>query len=134
MLSDCQLLPIQTHTDERGSLGVVETESPLPFTPKRLYFLYNVPEQKSRGEHAHRALHQFMFAASGQFVVTLDDGFERKTYVLDSPEQGLYIAPMMWRKLEGFSRDAICCVLASEVHQPDDYVNDYQEFLDLVRS
>ena len=134
MLSDCKILPILTHTDERGSLGVVETDDPLPFSPQRLYFLYGVPEQKSRGEHAHRVLRQFIFAVSGSLSITLDDGHDQKRYVLDNPKEGLYIAPMVWRKLEDFSPDAICCVLASEVFQPSDYVHDYRDFLDLVRA
>ena len=71
-----------------------------------------------------------MVATSGSVHVTLDDGQNKKTFVLDKPWEGLLVAPGLWRTLEHFSGGAVCMVLASEKYDPDDYIRDYKAFLE----
>ena len=66
---------------------------------------------------------------SGSFHVTLDDGEERRTFLLNHPYQGLIIETGIWRTLDDFSSGAVCLVLASEPYEADDYIEDYDEFL-----
>jgi hypothetical protein len=61
--------------------------------------------------------------------VTLDDGHQKKISVLDKPWKGLFVAPGLWRDLDNFSGGTVCLVLASEKHEPGDYIRNYQEFL-----
>lgn len=103
----------------------------MPFNISRIYYLYDVPGNTSRGAHAHRALHQFMIAISGSFDVTLDDGNGKRRFHLDQPNQGLYICPMIWRDLYHFSSGAVCLVLASEFYDEQDYIRDYDQFIKL---
>ena len=75
-------------------------------------------------------MHQLIVAASGSFRVTLDDGKIKRTFFLNRPYQGLYVKPGLWRDLDDFSSGAVCMVLASEVYQQDDYIRDYDNFLE----
>lgn len=120
-------------TDPRGSLTVAESLDSIPFEIKRVYWLYDVPGGGSRGGHAHRRLRQMLVAVSGAFHVTLDNGFERKTVLLNHPYQGLLIERGIWRTLDDFSSGAVCLVLASEHYDAADYIEDYDEFLEYAR-
>lgn len=127
-VDDCKLIDIRKYTDSRGFLSVIEGGIDIPFEIRRIYYLYMVPEA-SRGAHAHKQLQQLMIATSGSVHVTLDDGRQKKTFVLDKPWKGLYVAPGLWRDLDNFSGGTVCMVLASERYEGEDYIRDYQEFL-----
>ncbi|MEJ7813449.1 MAG: FdtA/QdtA family cupin domain-containing protein [Gemmatimonadaceae bacterium] len=120
--------------DARGSLSFAETGTHLPFTPQRYFLIYGVREDAVRGEHAHRALHQYMVCVHGACTLALDDGAARDEIVLDSPGLGLHIPPMLWTTLRPHSPEATILVLASDVFEEADYIRDYDEFLRLVRA
>lgn len=98
-----------------------------------MYYMYDVPEGAERGTHAHRELCQFFIPLTGSFDVLLDDGFCKEKFHLNQPNWGLYLCPMIWRKLKNFSGGAACLVLASELYKEADYINDYSEFLSLAK-
>lgn len=127
---DCQIVELDKHhSDRKGNLSVVENGKNVPFAVKRVYYLYDVPGGESRGGHAHKALYQLMVSVSGSFSVTLDDGENKRLFVLNRPYQGLYIVPGIWRILDGFSSGSVCVVLASEKYDETDYIREYDEFL-----
>lgn len=128
---DCTIIELDKHhSDRKGNLTVVENSDTFPFNVKRVYYLYDVPSGESRGSHAHKDLSQLIVAASGSFRVTLDDGKYRRSFFLNRPYQGLYVKPGIWRDLDDFSSGAVCMVLASEIYMKDDYIRDYEEFLE----
>lgn len=128
---DCTMVELDKHhSDRKGNLTVVENGKTLPFDVKRVYYLYDVPGGESRGSHAHHDLSQLIIAVSGSFRVTLDDGTCKRSFFLNRPYQGLYVKPGMWRDLEDFSSGAVCMVLASEEYNADDYIRDYDKFLE----
>lgn len=128
-VDDCKIVDIRKFSDSRGYLSVIEGGLDIPFEIKRVYYLYLVPEA-ARGAHAHKQLQQLMVATSGSVHVTLDDGQNKKTFVLDKPWKGLLVVPGLWRTLEHFSGGAVCMVLASEKYDADDYIRDYKTFLE----
>jgi acetyltransferase-like isoleucine patch superfamily enzyme len=115
-------------TDMRGSLAAIEFASQCPFTPKRLFFVYGVPSTQVRGEHAHFQCHQFLIAVAGFVSVSVDDGKDRDSIILDSPNLGLYIPPLTWGSQYRFSHDAVLAVLASHEYDESDYIRDYESF------
>ena len=128
---DCSIIQLDKHhSDRKGNLSVVENGITLPFDVKRVYYIYDVPGGESRGAHAHKALSQLIVAASGSFFVTLDDGRAKQTFFLNRPYQGLYVKPGIWRDLTDFSSGAVCMVLASEKYCEEDYIRDYDEYLE----
>lgn len=132
---DCRIIELDKHhSDRKGNLSVVENGKDVPFSVKRVYYLYDVPGGESRGSHAHKALNQLVIAASGSFTVSLDDGKDKKTFVLKRPYEGLFIVPGIWRTLDDFSSGSVCLVLASEKYEEGDYIRDYDEFLSFRKS
>lgn len=132
--SKLRIIGLPKVTDNRGNLTFVEEHTQIPFGIKRVYYLYDVPGGAARAGHAHKHLQQFIIAASGSFDVILDDGFERETFHLNRSYYGLYIPPMVWRELENFSSGSVCLVLASDLYKESDYIRDYQEFKQMLRS
>lgn len=126
---DCTMIELSKHHRPQGNLTVVENDIDVPFSVKRAYYLYDVPGGESRGAHAHKALYQLIVAASGSFSVTLDDGKVKRTFTLNRPYQGLLVVPGIWRTLDDFSSGSVCLVLASEEYDKEDYIRDYDEFL-----
>ena len=127
---DCRMIELDKHhSDRKGNLSVVENGKDVPFSVKRVYYLYDVPGGESRGGHAHKALRQLIVAVSGSFSVTLDDGKGKKTVVLNRPYQGLLVVPGIWRTLDDFSSGSVSMVMASEKYDENDYIRDYDEFV-----
>lgn len=128
---DCTMVELDKHHSKRnGNLTVVENGKTLPFDVKRSYYLYDIPGGESRGAHAHKQLEQLIIAASGSFTVTLDDGECKRSFFLNRPYQGLYVKPGIWRDLDDFSAGAVCMVLASEIYDADDYIRNYNDYLE----
>ena len=132
-LERCSIIQLPRIGDSRGDLTVIEGGSHVPFDIKRIYYLYDVPPGQIRGAHAHKNLRQVIIAISGSFDVVLDDGYARKRFHLNKPYLGLYVCPMMWREIEGFSPGAVCVVLASDPYDEEDYYRDYNAFLWAVK-
>jgi acetyltransferase-like isoleucine patch superfamily enzyme len=118
--------------DLRGKLTFAESPGSLPFAPKRFFLVYDVPGKDVRGEHAHRELHQFLICIRGSCAVVVDDGQNRCEVALDRPTLGLHVPPMVWATQYKFTADAVLLVLASDIYKADDYIRNYDEYLELV--
>jgi dTDP-3-amino-3,4,6-trideoxy-alpha-D-glucose transaminase len=123
-----KLIEIKSFSDSRGALSVVEASKEIGFSCQRVYWLYDISDDKSRGHHAHKELSQFMFAASGSCSITLKGHGKTHTFKLDRKNQGLLIPPGYWREIADFSKDACCVVLASHEYDEDDYIHDEDKF------
>ena len=126
---DCNLLYLPKVEGVSGNLTVADNNGHMPFSIKRVYYLYDVPSGVSRAAHAHLALEQIIIAASGSFDITIDDGLNKKTVHLSRPYFGLHIKPGIWRDISNFSSGSICLVLASEIYLEEDYIREYADFL-----
>lgn len=129
-----RIITLHTISDPRGNLTVAEENIELPFDLKRAYWITDVPKDSSRGGHSHKRLKQVLIAVHGSFTVSLDNGKEKKKYLLDKPTEGLFIDTEIWRTLDDFSAGAVCLVLASELYEPEDYLYEYDEFLEYVNN
>lgn len=126
---NAEIINLQRITDVRGNLTVAQGLTDVPFEIRRAYWVYDVPGGESRGGHAHKHCREFIIAVSGAFSVTLDDGKERQSILLNHPYQGLLVETNIWRTLDDFSSGAVCLVLASEDFDESDYIRDYDEYL-----
>ena len=120
--------------DLRGFLSFGEAGKEIPFEMKRYFLIFGVPSQDIRGQHAHRDLKQFLICVHGSCRCVVDDGTTREEYWLNHPGIGLYIPPMCWCVQYSYSSDAVLLVLASDCYDAADYIRDYGEFLEAVRS
>jgi len=125
---------LQQHGDDRGMLIALEQERNVPFQIKRVYYVFATKDKVRRGQHAHRHLMQLAVAVRGSMTFLLDDGNGFTEQTLDDPSQGLIIGHMVWREMCNFSDDCVLMVLADHLYEPDDYITDYEVFLQEVRN
>ena len=122
------LLHAHCHADQRGQLFVLNRQD-MPFIPQRVFWISQVPEGESRGGHAHRTCAEAIFAVKGSVQIVVDDGNgQQRPFLLNTPDQGLYIGPNVWCELTHFSADCVCVVLASEDYDTEGYIYDYDHF------
>jgi hypothetical protein len=126
---DCSVIDVSKVHNEFGSITVVQNGKNIPFDVKRIYYLYDIPSGEVRGGHAHYELEQYIVATTGSFDVVLDDGKNRKRITLNRPNIALHIVPGIWRELDNFSSGAISLVLASHGYDEQDYIRDYNEYI-----
>lgn len=130
--------PVLTHHkilgDERGQLVAIESGINIPFEIKRVFYIYGTQPNVPRGQHSHHKTKQYLIAVSGSCKVTLDDGKEKVTHLLDQPHIGLFQDALVWGTMHDFSPDCVLLVLANEHYDDADYIRYYAEFERKVKS
>lgn len=126
---DCSVVELQRINSRAGNITPVTNNVNVPFEVKRVFYIYDIPGGEDRGAHAHKEFHQFLIAASGSFEIELNDGTTKRTVMLNRPYFGLHIPPGIWAAEKGFSSGAICLVLTSHTYKAEDYIRDFQEYL-----
>jgi dTDP-4-dehydrorhamnose 3,5-epimerase-like enzyme len=129
-VNNCRIIKLNTISREEGKLTVIEEQDDIPFSIKRVYYIYNFPKGTTRGMHAHKKLQQIIIVLNGEIRIILDDTLGQKTYILNKPDEGLIIVDGIWREFESLAKNTICLILASEKYNKNDYIRNYNEFLD----
>ncbi len=132
-IDDVRILDLPKFLDVRGNLSFAENWKQIPFEIKRTYWIYDVPGGEERGGHAFRENQEVVIALSGAFDVVVDDGVSRKTFSLNRSYYGLYIPQGLWRTMENFSTNAFALEFGSVGYSEDDYIREYEVFLNLKR-
>ena len=125
-VNDCKILNLNYNTKLVNNIDI-------PFEVKRIYYLYDIQNKSIRGEHAHKDLYQVIMGLNDGLKIKIDDGQNQKIFNLNNPNQGLLIVPGIWRSLTEFFPESICLVLASELYSEEDYIRDYNEFLNFKK-
>ena len=68
----------------------------------------------------------------GSCTFVLDDGKSKEEIKLDTPNKGLLIEGLIWREMYDFTPDCVLLVLASEHYDENDYIRDYDNFVEEV--
>jgi acetyltransferase-like isoleucine patch superfamily enzyme len=131
-IRNCKLWPLPRFRDLRGELVPLEFGKDLPFVPRRQFFVYGVPGDNVRGEHAHKVCDQFLMAINGSLNVVVDDGNNACEVRLDRPSIGLYLPAKVWGVQYKFTTDAILAVYASDPYDADDYIRSYDEYMKFI--
>lgn len=127
-----KIINLISHGDSRGQLIAIEQLKDLPFEIKRVYYIYDTLPNVRRGFHAHKKLQQLLVCTSGECKILLDDGENKEVFTLNKPTEGLLVEGCIWREMFDFSSDAVLMVLASDYYDEDDYIRDYDEFMQYV--
>ncbi len=126
-----KFLEFKNFCDERGSLVSIESSKNIPFDVKRVYYLFKNSSNTTRGEHAHKNLKQVYIVVSGSCKIVIKDGKKEQTLILDKPDVGLFFDDtVVWRELSDFSKDCVLMVLADDFYKEEDYIRNYDEFLE----
>jgi len=118
--------------DLRGNLTFIEEENHIPFKIRRVYWIYDVPGGEVRGGHAFKKQQEFIVALSGSFDVYTDNGKEKIIHLLNRSYYGLYIPAGYWRQMKNFSTNSLALVLSSTLFSEEDYIRDYDEYLEYI--
>ena len=126
-----QLINLPKIYDPRGNLSFIESEGHIPFEIKRSYWIYDVPGGMFRDGHAFKCQEEFIVALSGSFDVVLNDGTGEQRFHMARSYYGLYVPHMTWRAIDNFSTNSVALVLSSTFYDPQDYIEDFEQFLKL---
>jgi dTDP-4-dehydrorhamnose 3,5-epimerase-like enzyme len=124
---DC-LVNLKALGDERGLLVAIESLKQIPFNFERVYYLTGLMKEFPRGFHAHKQIKQFAVCLSGSCRFVMDDGNQKKEFLMNSPAKGIVIDTMVWHEMHDFSENCILLVLASHHYDENDYIRNYEEF------
>ncbi len=127
-VEDVRIIELPKFLDARGNLSFAEQNNHIPFDIKRTYWIYDVPGGEDRGGHAFRFNQEFVIALSGAFNVVVDDGIQKKKFVLNRSYYGLYIPQGLWRTMEDFSTNSLALEFGSVAYSKEDYIRDYDVF------
>ena len=128
----CRIIELPKIEDQRGNLTFIEELRHIPFAIARTYWIYDVPGGEVRGGHAYKNLDEVVIALSGSFDVAVDDGSgTEQIYHLNRSYRGLYVPNMHWRQFRHFSTNSVAFMLASLPYAEDDYIYDYNQFIEL---
>ena len=127
-VADCRIINLPKIVDPRGNLTFLEGDRHVPFPIRRVYWIYDVPGGEMRGGHAYRQLDEVLISLSGSFDVHLDDGNEKRVVPLNRSYYGLLVPRLMWRRVENFSTNSVCLIIASAPYDANDYIRNYDEF------
>lgn len=120
--------------DQRGNLVVIEGDNyDIPFSIKRVFYLYGSDTNMVRGQHANRKSNFVLINVCGTSKVRLDNGMESITIELNRPRMGLYIPAMLWKDMYGFSKDSILLCLSNEHYDEAEYIRNYDEYLEIQK-
>lgn len=130
MLKNCRMIPFKRISGPLGSLTPIEGNQDAPFDIKRIYYISGVPGDVIRGFHSHRALEQVLLCLNGSVKIRVKTPFEEEIVPLSEDSRGLYIGHMVWREMFDFTPGAVLMVLASDHYAEDDYIRDYETYLE----
>lgn len=132
-IADCILIKLPEIKDSRGNLSFIESNKNIPFEIKRIYYIYEVPVNQERAAHAHKELNQIIFCLSGSLEIVLDDGSNKKTIILDSPSEGLFMSSKIWRDIKFCKKSSLCMVVADQYYDENDYIREYELFKNFLQ-
>ena len=133
MIKEVKIIQLPKIEDDRGNLTFIEGDNHIPFKIKRVYWIYDVPGGQTRGGHAFKEQKEFIVALSGSFDVIVSDGKQETTFSLNRSYYGLYIPNGLWRKMQNFSTNSLAMVLSSTEFSKEDYLRDYQQYLEFLQ-
>jgi len=128
-----QMLEFSQKGNERGHLVIVEGMKDIPFEIKRIFYIYGSERDIVRGQHANRESEFVLINVAGTSKVKVKDGKGNETvYSLNRPHTGIYLPKMIWKDMYDFSEDSVLLCLASTTYDANEYIRDYNEFVEIV--
>jgi dTDP-4-dehydrorhamnose 3,5-epimerase-like enzyme len=132
-INDVKIYNVKTNIEGNGNLSPIQSIDDVPFEIKRIFYVFGVNDFTPRGCHAHYKTRQLLICLNGKIEVLCKDGYNQKRFLLDSPQQGLYLPEMIWDEQIYRSPDSILLSLCSTKYDRRDYIHNYEEFQTLVK-
>ena len=128
------MLEFPEHGDRRGQLVIVEGNIDIPFEIKRIFYIYGSDADVVRGQHANLKSEFVLINICGRSKVRVKDGLGNEAvFSLNRPHTGIYLPAMVWKDMYDFSPDSVLLVLSSEHYDPNEYIRNYDQFVETIR-
>lgn len=134
MLDKVKFLEFPQLGDDRGHLVVIEGNKNIPFDIKRIFYIYGSEKDVERGQHANINSEFVLINVSGTSKVKVSDGKDEKIYELNQEHTGIYLPRLVWKVMYDFSEDSVLLVLSNEYYDGNEYLRDYDEYLEYIKS
>ena len=132
-MNKVKMLSFKQNGDDRGHLVVIEGNKDVPFDIKRIFYIYGSDPNVIRGHHANRETEFVLVNVAGKSKVKVYDGKGNEAiFILNRPHTGIYLPTMVWKDMYDFSEDSVLLVLASEAYNPNEYIRNYDEFVEEI--
>lgn len=115
-------------------LCFAQTPDHIPFEIKRIYHISQAKPNLPRGFHAHYRTEQILFCIQGSVRMVIDDGKKREEIILNEPGVGVFLDKLIWHEMHDLTKDAILLVLASRSYEAEDYIRNYERFLEVKKN
>lgn len=133
--TECFILDFPKIKDPRGNLTFLQNPDQIPFEIKRVFWIYDVPGGEKRGGHAYKSQCELIVALSGSFdVIITDNNGDETKYSLNRSYYGLFIPANNWRHIENLSTNALSLHLSSSEYNENDYIYNFDEFINMEKS
>jgi hypothetical protein len=90
--------------------------------------MFGMRQDTVRGNHANKKTNMCFLAISGKCKITVDNGIEKETFLMDNPAHGLVCEAMTWKKMFDFSPDCVLMVICDTNYDENEYIDDYNTF------
>ena len=118
---------LKHNVQDRGTLSFVEFDD-LPFQPKRIMTMYNIPTGEVRGHHGHKKDRHILICVNGSIKVTLRTKDSEETHIL-KPGDSILQETYVWGTQEYLEDDTVMVVLCSEKFDETEYIHDIEEII-----
>ena len=120
-------------TKKSGSLIPFSLTKDVPFSTKRIFLIYG-KKNFTRGDHAHRKCKQFLVPIMGKMEVKYENEFKSFSKILNyKNKKGLLLKPKTWCKIKFKTNNCILMVFCDREYEFEDYIEDYKNFLEIVK-
>lgn len=127
MKSKYGLINFRELGDERGKLVVIENLKDIPFEIKRIFYIYGTKPNVIRGQHANKISRFVLINLAGECKIKVNDGANEEIFLLNTPNQGIYLDRMVWKDMYDFSDGTVLLVLSDSEYINDEYIRNIEE-------
>lgn len=118
-------------TDSRGGDLIPVEFGGLPFEPKRVFSVSNVPQGQRRGCHAHFETRQVLICVNGSILVGLHDGKTLKETILKKGDS-ILVDKLVWDYQDFLTGNDFMISICSTEYNKTDYIEDFEYFLQIT--
>ena len=128
------IIKLTVHRDERGDLVAIENSEHIPFSIKRVFYIFNTNQNAKRAQHANMVAQELIICLSGSCKIIVDDGKGKKmTRFLSNNNESVHIEPKTWLELSDFSQNCILLVMSDHHYCREHQIRDYKKFTEAVK-
>ena len=124
-MENYRIINLESISDDRGSLVLLENQKQFPFEIKRIFYFYNSQGDIPRGAHANKKSQFVFIALAGSVKIKIKKQSGDKIFTLNNPNTALWIDKLVWKEMYDFSDNAVLLVLSNELYDPNEYIYDF---------